>query len=161
MLVSVSNNMRVDNWSSKLVVICVDGAAVNIGVRRGLVALLREDLPWLVAIHCLNHRLKFAVQGAFTKTYMDEVATMLVDIYYVYEKSPKSLRELKAMGNVLEDSVRKLKKAHGAIWLQYKYRALSILIMAYTVICAHLESMAVESSVKPARKPDSRVTWKS
>ena len=57
--------------------ICVDGAAVNLGVRRGLVALLREDLPWLVAIHCLNHRLELAVKDAFTKTYMDEVSTML------------------------------------------------------------------------------------
>ena len=151
-LVSVFDNLGVDNGPSKLVGICVDGAAVNLGVRRGLVALLREDLPWLVAIHCLNHRLKFAVKDAFTKTYMDEVSTMLVDLYYVYEKSPKCLRELKAMGNVLEESVGKPEKVHGTRWLQYKSRALSSLIMAYPVICAHLESMAVESSVKPADK---------
>ena len=56
------------------------------------------------------------------------------------------------MGNVLEESVRKPEKAYGTIWLQYKSRALSSLIMAYPVICAHLESMAVESSVNPADK---------
>ena len=68
----------------------------------------------------------------------------------MYEKSPKRLQELKAMRNALEESVRKPEKAHGTRWLQYKSRALSSLIMAYPVICAHLESMAVESSVKPA-----------
>ena len=79
-LVTVFDNLGVDNWSSKLVGICVDGAAVNLVVRRGIVALLREDLPWLVAIRCLNHRLELTVKDAFTKTCMDEVSTMLVDL---------------------------------------------------------------------------------
>ena len=50
------------NWRSRLVSLWVDGAAVNLGVWRGV---LREDLPWLVAIHCLNHRLELAAKNAF------------------------------------------------------------------------------------------------
>lgn len=36
----------------ELVSICVDGAAVNLEVCRGLSAFLKQELPWLVAVHC-------------------------------------------------------------------------------------------------------------
>jgi hypothetical protein len=74
-----------------MVKLCVDGAAVNLnlGIRRGVVALLRADMPWLVAIHCLNHRLELGVKNALYKTYMDEVTDLLTSLYYVYSKSPK------------------------------------------------------------------------
>ena len=76
--------------------LCVDGAAINLGVRCGMAALHREDMPWLVVIHCLNHRLELGVKDALRKTYIDEVSSMLINLYYmyVYEKSPKCLREL-------------------------------------------------------------------
>ena len=133
--------------------ICVDGAAVNLGVRQGLAALLRQEMPWLVAVHCLNHRLELAVKNAFANTYMDEVSSMLTNLYYVYENSPKRLRELKTLADILEEAVRKPEKAHGTRWLQHKSRAVRSLLLGYPVICAHLESMASEeSSVKAADK---------
>ena len=61
----------------------MDGAAVNLGRRHGMAVLLWEDVPWLVAIHCLNHRLELGVQNALTKLYMDEITTMLTNLYYV------------------------------------------------------------------------------
>ena len=36
---------------NRLVSICVDGAAVNLGVHHGLSALLKEDMLWRVAVH--------------------------------------------------------------------------------------------------------------
>ena len=50
----------------------MNGAAVNLGRRHGMAALLREDVPWLVAIHCLNHRLELGVKNALTKTYIQQ-----------------------------------------------------------------------------------------
>ena len=136
--------LGVDDWRYRLVSLCIDGAAVNLGIRRGLAALLRGELPWLVAIHCLNHRLELAAKNTFAKTYMDNVSKLLMDMYYVYEKSSKRLRELKELGSTcsLEDAVRKPEKAHGTRWLQHRSRALKSLIVGYPVICAHLESMA-------------------
>jgi len=146
-------DLGVEDWQWRLVSICVDGAAVNLGVRQGLAALLRQEMPWLVAVHCLNHRLELAVKNAFANTYMDEVCSMLTNFYYVYENSPKWLRELKALADILEEAVRKSEKAHGTRWLQHKSRAVRSLLLGYPVICAHLESMASEeSSVKAADK---------
>lgn len=66
-------DLGVENWSSRLVSLCVDGAAVNLdlGIRHGLATLLCKDVPWLVGIHCLNRRLELAAKNAFSKTYMD------------------------------------------------------------------------------------------
>ena len=143
-------DLGITNYRDRMVCLCVDGAAVNLGVRHGMAALLRQDIPSLVAIHCLNHRLELAVKNALTKTYMDEITTMLTNLYYVYENSPKRLRELKAIGEIMDTTANKPEKAHGTRWLQHKSRALHTLLSGYPVIVAHLEAMVADSRVKPA-----------
>ena len=69
--------------AQKLVSICVDGVAVNLRVRRALSALLKRELPWLVAIHCMNHHLELAAKDAFSSSCLNEVSTMLVNLHFV------------------------------------------------------------------------------
>ena len=90
---------------------CVDGAAINLGVHRGLVALLQEDMPWLVAIHCFNHRLELAAKYAFAKIYMDDVSSLLMVKCIMCKKSPERLREFKELADVLEEGVKKPEKS--------------------------------------------------
>ena len=40
----------------KLVALATDGAASMIGVRQGLAARLRADVPTLINVHCIAHR---------------------------------------------------------------------------------------------------------
>ena len=147
--------------AQKLVSICVDGAAVNLGVRRGLSTLLKQESPWLVSIHCMNHRLELAAKDAFsTIAFMNEVSTMLSNLHTVYEKSPKRLLELRRMADIMEESIRKPDKATGTRWVQHKSRALKALILGYSVIVAHLEAMASEeSSVKAVDKIKFKGYW--
>ena len=138
---------------NRLVSICIDGAAVNLGVRHGLSALLKEDMPWLVAVHCMNHRLELAAKDACSTSFLDEISTMLLNLHYMYEKSPKRLRELQMIAELMEESIRKPDKANGTRWLQHKSRALSTLLLGYPVIVAHLKSMSSdESNLKPVDK---------
>ena len=44
-----------NEWRSKLVGFGSDGATVMMGVRSGVATLLKNDVPWLVEIHCLAH----------------------------------------------------------------------------------------------------------
>lgn len=44
---------------------------------------------------------------------MNEISEMLLSLYYVYEKSPKGLRELRTLGEVMEEVVTKPDKANG------------------------------------------------
>ena len=71
------------DWRSKLVSIYLDEAAVNLGVRCGLATLLRRKVPWL--------QLELATKSSFSKTFSINVASVLMNLYYLYEKSPKQL----------------------------------------------------------------------
>ena len=50
----------------------------------------------------MNHRLELAAKDAFSNTYLNEVSTMLVNLHFVYEKSPKRLHELRSLAEVME-----------------------------------------------------------
>ena len=42
-------------FSSHLHGLNVDGASVNLGIHKGLASLLKDESPWLTAVHCFNH----------------------------------------------------------------------------------------------------------
>ena len=46
----------------------VDGVSVNTGIHRGLGVKIKEDVPWLMLVHCCNHCLELAVRDAFSGT---------------------------------------------------------------------------------------------
>eukprot|EP00731_Ephydatia_muelleri_P037641 Em0527g1a len=67
--------------------------------------------------------------------------------------SPKRLRELQILAELMEESIRKPDKANGTRWLQHKSCALCTLLLGYPVIVAHLKSMSSDkSNLKPVDK---------
>jgi hypothetical protein len=148
--INVSNlNFYLQNH---MVYLCTDGAAVNLGASNGLVALLKRDnVEWLKAIHCFNHRLELGVKDALTKTFLNNIIEMLQDLYYVYEKSPKRLRNLRELAEVLDDEVHKPERSHGTRWLAHKARACNTLLKSYNVIVTHIEQLATENGKDKSR----------
>ncbi|XP_056095121.1 zinc finger protein 862-like [Rhinichthys klamathensis goyatoka] len=53
----------IDDWKERLVGFG-DGAAVNVGCRNGVAAQLLRDIPYLISIHCVAHRLELGVTKA-------------------------------------------------------------------------------------------------
>ena len=41
---------------------------MSMGSINGLAAKLRNESPWLLTIHCFNHRLELAIKDAFKVT---------------------------------------------------------------------------------------------
>ena len=74
--------------SKKVIALNVDGAAVNTGVLNGLGALMKESYPWLQVIHCFDHRLELSIKYAFKTDTFVKIDTMLMKLYYLYQKSP-------------------------------------------------------------------------
>ncbi|CAB4018778.1 Hypothetical predicted protein, partial [Paramuricea clavata] len=58
----------IENFSKQLASLNVDGVSVNMGSINGIGVKLRYDSPWLLIIHCFNHRLELAVKDAFKGT---------------------------------------------------------------------------------------------
>ena len=80
-------DIGLDNYKERLIGFMSDGASVNFGQKAGLLTKLREsEMPWIVGIHCLNHRLELAIKDAFKGTAFDEICTLLSNIHTVYEK---------------------------------------------------------------------------
>ena len=95
----------------KIVGFMADGASVNFGRKNGLVALLKNPCPWLIAVHCFNHRLELAAKDAFKKTYFENISEMLMAMYYLYHNSPKRLRQFKELAHIMDEQVKLPQKA--------------------------------------------------
>ena len=93
--------MNCKDFIDKLVGINVDGASINLGKRKGMGTLLKENLPWII--------------DAFRTTSFEEVDSMLCKLYYIYQKSPKRISELKELSKAYEKTVPKPIKATGTL----------------------------------------------
>ena len=47
--------------------------SVNFGVKTGLTTRLSVQRPWIIKIHCVNHRVELAIKEAITKTEFSKV----------------------------------------------------------------------------------------
>ena len=81
-----------------------DGAAVMLGIRGGVSKLLKDQVPFLVANHCIAHRLALAAaQAANEITYLKRFKAVLDQLYRFYEHFPVRSAGLKSIQEVLND----------------------------------------------------------
>lgn len=140
-----------------LIGFCADGASVNFGKTGGVQKKLTDMVNWLIPIWCLPHRLELAVMGMLKKSpQADLVLEKLHLIYKTYHYSPKSRRELKALAEDLQVSVRQPSRVKGTRWSPHFERALAIILKPsednienpgqYAVIVQHMEHLANSSN---------------
>ena len=103
------------------------------GKHNGLNGLVSDETPWVEVVHCFNHQLELVIKDAFIEsTFYSNINEMLSKLYWLYQKSPKRLTELKELSKAFEKLIRKPAKADvqdGSIlsfeqWsLHYSFRA--------------------------------------
>ncbi|KAK9515783.1 hypothetical protein VZT92_026399 [Zoarces viviparus] len=71
----------IPNWTDRLVGFGADGASVTFGCRQGIYTKLKNDMPWLMGIHCLAHRLELACKNAFQGTYFNQEIDGFLSFY--------------------------------------------------------------------------------
>lgn len=62
--ISVFLEAGIADWKKKIVFLCADGAAVNMGRKNGVAAQLKREINYLLAIHCIAHRLELGITDA-------------------------------------------------------------------------------------------------
>ena len=93
---SAETVMEFNTFLSKLVAMGSDGASVMLGKKSGVLALLKEQQPSLIGIHCSAHRPELCYKDAMKKVPMAEkVLTLLTGLYYMYRNSPLNRTYLK------------------------------------------------------------------
>ena len=88
----------------KLIGFAADGAAVNSGKKEGVISILKDRMPWVIYVWCVAHRLELAVKDALTGTIFDDVDDVLLRLYYLYENSPKKLRQLRELHKIYSET---------------------------------------------------------
>lgn len=125
--ISVFRRAEINDWRDKLVFLCADGAAVNIGRKNGVAAKLKQEIGYLLSIHCVAHRLELGVTSAIRENpKLKRLHDVLVYLYEQYHYSPKALRELRMLAEALEEKVLKPTTLKGARWLPYIHRAIKV-----------------------------------
>ena len=113
----------------KIVFFASDGSSVNCGIKNGLIMLIKEELPWVSFLWCVAHRLELALKDSL-KTWMEPINVCLMNLYYMYQKSSKKLREVKVLHNILKETYQfengsvKPVRATGTRWIGHKLDAM-------------------------------------
>ncbi|XP_068719463.1 zinc finger protein 862-like [Montipora capricornis] len=150
---AVNSAMRdvCDNWKEKAVTLGTDGAAVMVGEVGGVFALLKRDIPHLIKVHCIAHRLELAFADTVKAIpELVEAKTMLQGIWKHYHYSPKAVRELKELAESMQVRAYKAVKADGTRWVPHLKRALDVLLSKnYYAVVSHLQhtSQARDASI--------------
>ena len=117
----------ITDWQEKLVFLCADGAAVNMGRKNGVAAKLRANVGHLVTVHCIAHRLELVVSKAIKgHPRLQRLNDVLIFLYEQYHYSPKALRELRMLGEALEEKVLKPTNLKGSRWVPYIFKATKV-----------------------------------
>lgn len=115
----------------KLSGLSTDGASVMVGKREGLVAKLRRDLPSLVSIHCICHRLALACidTNYHDLVYIKEVETHITHVWKIFHyspvklaallKAPTEFHKMNLSGKTTKLLTKTMKKACQTRWLSF------------------------------------------
>jgi hypothetical protein len=84
-----------------------DGASVMLGKKSGVITHIQRQVPQIIPIHCVAHKLELAILDAvknlpFLKKYYDTIRGLFI----MYRASPKRLRDLQAISNSFEVTVK-------------------------------------------------------
>ena len=83
-------------WKLKLVAMATDGASVNTGKKSGVVQRIRDEVPHLIGVHCMAHRLGLALNDAAKKVQPQKtVNQLLLSLYLFYHNSALNRANLK------------------------------------------------------------------
>lgn len=140
-------------WKSHIVAGGADGASVNFGPKSGLMKIIRDEVPWLVSIHCVAHRLELAVKDSLeTTSSWKEIEDMLLSIHSHFQKSPKRWRDFQSLAKVMEENVVKPGQVGGTRWISHKKNSLVALSKNYSALVTYFKDIAETDEDRSAPK---------
>ena len=137
-------------WKAKTVGFGSDGASVMLGCRNGLAVKLKGDIPHLVEIHCVAHRLELASVAAIKGIkQVQDIRDLLKGLSNQYHYNPKALRELKAVAEALCVKPFRPGNLSGTRWMDHFRKALECLLRDHSSILAHCQHCVTDKSSSP------------
>lgn len=129
-LVRLFQDTGLDDWATKLVAVCTDGAAVNVGIYNGVVPKLRQLAAIgdsLVHVLCTAHTLENCAKSAdrnvpYCETFNQCVVKLLK--FYLQKGGAKKTTALKKLCKENGIAFVKLGKFHNIRWSAWRHETL-------------------------------------
>ena len=94
-------DLDISKYGTCLVSASADGASVNMGIYRGALTQLKLEQPWLITIHCVNHRIKLAVEATMNSPYIKDVEDFYKSTFNILKKSGALKAEVAAAAEAI------------------------------------------------------------
>ena len=94
-------NLAPEIYAKHLISATADGASVNMGIYGGLIKKLSEERPWLIGIHCVNHRMELAVKEGLGKDFI-AIKDFMTLLFNMCKQSGKFVRHFHSTAESLE-----------------------------------------------------------
>ncbi len=103
-----------------MVGIATDGAGVMVGCRTGVVTRLKREIPHLISVHCMAHRLQLASEkAAHNVPYIVKYISVLNQLAKALKFSPKLCRLLETSKQLYGEDARKVHQIFFTRWLSF------------------------------------------
>lgn len=143
-LIEVVTKYGMDNkfLAERLICVGADGASVMAGNKNGLgVALATEYAPYMVMIHCHNHKLALASKVLSTDGLVGDAENLVKSIYSFFSHSAKRARELAKAAETEQIKACKVLRPVSTRWLSLE-NALNNALRLYPALIAKISEDA-------------------
>ena len=121
-------DLGVSKYGTRLVSATADGASANMGKYRGALAQLKLERPWLITIHCVNHRIELAVKATMNNPCIKDIEDFYTSNYNLFKKSGAIKAEVSAAAEAIGITYYALPKITGTRFVSHRYRGFSPLL---------------------------------
>lgn len=129
-----------------------DGASVNFGKYHGVLTQLKETRPWLLTVHCVNHRVELAVKEAFKVSHYQDVDTFYETNFSLLKNSGAIKACLKEAATAMNVSHYTLPKISGTRFVSHRKRGFQKLLHMWPVfITAYQNVLAAKKQKQETR----------
>ena len=145
------NEMKLsdDAFKTCLIGATSDGASVNTGKYSGVLTRLKEERPWLITIHCANHRIELAAKDSMNQSIMVDAQQFYLTNYFLLKNSGAIKAEVRKSAEALGITSYELPKIQGTRFIGHRQRGyqrflhmMPALVMAYENSLTHTKKSA-------------------
>ena len=112
----------------------------------------QDDRPWLIGIHCINHKVELAVKEAFDGAGFSSVDSLYQTIFSLLQNSGIIKSDVLEAAKVLDISAYTLPKLTGTRFVSHRVKALGRLINMWPALISAFENTIVVRKHKPETK---------
>ena len=152
--------MGAADWESKLIGFGCNGTNANMA-DGGLKGFLKEAAPWVTVFWCLGNRQELSLKDALKTMFFASIGELLLQVYFMYEKSPKKCRELEIVAEELRACLEPSEmpsqggsrplRACGTRFVAHKVATLGRLVDRFGAYLCHLAAMTEDCSIRSTK----------